>query len=170
MPNDQSPPAPCSKCGIETSDGYREYGGGFTYLCKAHIQPRRVHPHTPGWDAGIVRAEAPRIVEEHNPPADRDFGSWYAKPCSRCGALRNYRVDGQMQVVCFECASPTPPAAMEMSDAERLRYIAENPEVLCVLYDLFGDHKLKAGHDPLDAMRDVLDEQREQFPTGSFND
>lgn len=53
----------------------------------------------------------------------------------------------------------------ERTDADRLRYIAENPEVLRFLYDLFGEMTLKAGHDPLEAMRDVLDEEIEEFPT-----
>jgi hypothetical protein len=56
--------------------------------------------------------------------------------------------------------------APDERDADRLRYIAENPEVLRYLYDVFGHGKLKKGHDPLVAMRDVMDEQIRLFPDG----
>lgn len=54
-------------------------------------------------------------------------------------------------------------------DGERLRWIATDPECLRSLYDLFGEvwiedvsgrercGLLKAGHDPLEAIRDTLD-------------
>ena len=56
--------------------------------------------------------------------------------------------------------------APDALDAARLRYIAEYPETLRFLYDLFGETQLKPGHDPLTAMRDVLDAQMEDFPNG----
>jgi len=43
-------------------------------------------------------------------------------------------------------------------DAVRLRYLAENPEVLRYIYSLFGEMRLTAGHDALDAMRDTIDD------------
>ena len=43
------PPGPCSVCGKETTGGFRQYGGGWTYRCADCPQPRQVRPHTPGW-------------------------------------------------------------------------------------------------------------------------
>lgn len=40
-------------------------------------------------------------------PLPPDFFKLFtAKPCNICGKGRNYSVDGQLQVVCFDCANP----------------------------------------------------------------
>lgn len=58
-------------------------------------------------------------------------------------------------------------------DADRLRYIAENPETMRLLYDMLGEMwvnnetggvrtgLLKVGHAPLDGIRQLIDECRD---------
>lgn len=53
----------------------------------------------------------------------------------------------------------------ETLDAGRLRYIAEQPEVLRYLYDIFTNPA--PGVDRLAQMRATLDQQMEQWPNGT---
>lgn len=88
----------------------------------------------------------PRPVVPDNPPAaptgeeaEQTFDRWYSQPCDRCGGRRDYRADGQMQVVCFRCANPPAPPTGEEAEtlhaaASDLRHIANGgscaPETL----------------------------------------
>jgi hypothetical protein len=64
-----------------------------------------------GWSETYLAqiSDGPRDVLAASPPAPT-FEDWYAQPCERCGGPRNYRVGGQYQVVCFNCATPAVPA------------------------------------------------------------
>lgn len=52
-----------------------------------------------------------------------------------------------------------------MSDADRLRYIAQYPGVLPFLHDIFTGPEVK-GEDKLEVLRATLDHQIRVFPNG----
>lgn len=45
----------------------------------------------------------------------------------------------------------------EHTDADRLRHIAEEPEFMRFLYDMFGERGIKSQFDRLDAIRELCD-------------
>lgn len=94
---------------------------------------------------------------------DDFFRAFTSRPCNICGRRRNYRVDGQLQVVCHACANPQSPA-LPSAGEEEIDALADR-----VREGIYGDDRqtMTQAQEAVDALNALLSRLRaaEQWAT-----